>query len=210
MLDHEHGDAQLIFDVRDPERHVVGFLDIQARRGFVQQQQLGLGAQGAGQFDHFAHTIRQARHHRVAVMLQIQEIDDFLDFFACFDFCGTGFGAEEHFAPQARLAVGVAADQKVLQHGGVLKQLDVLEGAGDAQPRNLVWCLIGQAHRALRPGVVDHARGGRVDAADQVEYRGLASAVGANQGEDLAALDVEADLVDGQHAAKAHAQVLCG
>jgi hypothetical protein len=35
-------------------------------------------------------------------------------------------------------AVRVAADQQVLQHGGVLEQLDVLEGARDAQRRHLV------------------------------------------------------------------------
>jgi len=51
---------------------------------------------------------------------------------------------------------------------------------------------------------------GRVDAADQVEDCGLASAVGANQGEHFAALDVEAHIVDSQHTAKADAQVLGG
>ena len=144
------------------------------------------------------------------MVLQVKKINDFLDLFTRFNLTRAGFAGEEHFAPQPRLAVGVAADQEVLQHSGVLEQLDVLEGAGNAQPGNLVRWLVGQAQGALRPGVIDHARGGGVDAANQVEHGGLASAVGANQGEDLAALDVEADLVDGQHAAKAHAQVLCG
>ena len=210
MLDHEHGDAQLVFDVRNPERHVFGFLDVQARRGLVQQQQLGLGAQGAGQLDHFAHAIGQARHHRVAVVLQVQKVNHFLNFFTGFDLARAGFTGEEHLAPDPRLAVRVAADQEVLQHGGMFEQLDVLEGAGNAQPGNLVRRLVGQAQLALRPGVVDHAGGGGVDAADQVEHGGLACAVGADQGENLAALDVEADLVDGQHATKAHAQVLGG
>jgi hypothetical protein len=49
---------------------------------------------------------------------------------------------------------------------------------------------------------------GGVNAADQVEHRGFARAVGANQGEHFATLHVEADVVDRQHAAKAHAQVL--
>ena len=104
----------------------------------------------------------------------------------------------------------VAADQKVLQHGGMLEQFNVLKSTGNAQIGDLVRLLIGQAQRALRPGEIDHTRGGRVDAADQVEHGGLACAIGADQGEDLAALDVEADLIDGQHAAKAHAQVLGG
>ena len=210
MLDHEHGDAQFILDVRDPEGHVFGFLDVQAGRRLVEQQQFRLGAQGARQLDHLAHAVGQACDHRVAVVLQVQKVDDLFHFLTRFDLGRTGFGREKHLAPQPRLAVRVAADQQVLQHGGVLEQLDVLKGAGNAQPRDLVRRLLGQAQGALWPGVVDHARGGRVDAADQVEHGGLASAVGADQGEDLAALDVEADLVHGQHAAKAHAQVLGG
>jgi hypothetical protein len=100
----------------------------------------------------------------------------------------------------------VAADQQVLQHGGVLEQLDVLEGARDAQRRHLV----RGALRELDAVEVDAAAGGRVDAADQVEDCGLAGAVGADQREDLAPLHVEADLVDGQHATEAHAQVARG
>jgi hypothetical protein len=106
------------------------------------------------------------------------------------------------------LAVRVAADQQVLQHRGVLEQLDVLEGARNAQRRNLVRGLFGELERPLRSEIGDLAGGGRVDAADQVEHRGLAGAVGADQREHLAALHVEADLVDGQHAAEAHAEVL--
>ena len=46
------------------------------------------------------------------------------------------------------------------------------------------------------------------DAADEIEHRGLARTVGADQGEHLAGLHVEADLVDGLDAAKVHAQVV--
>ena len=144
------------------------------------------------------------------MVLQVKKINDFLDLFTRFNLTRAGFAGEEHFAPQPRLAVGVAADQKVLQNSGVLKEFDVLKGAGNTQPGNLVRWLIGQSQRALRPSKVDHACGRVVDAADQVEDGGLACPIGADQGEDFAALDVEADLVDGQHAAKAHAQVLCG
>jgi hypothetical protein len=47
VFHHQHGDAQLVLDVLNPEGHVVGFLDVQARGGLVEQQQLGLGAQRA-------------------------------------------------------------------------------------------------------------------------------------------------------------------
>jgi hypothetical protein len=48
VLDHQHRDAEFGADVADPERHVVGLLDIEAGGGLVQQDQLGLGAEGAG------------------------------------------------------------------------------------------------------------------------------------------------------------------
>src|SRR5690606_38306906 len=52
------------------------------------------------------------------------------------------------------------------------------------------------------------ARGRIVDAADQVEDGGLAGAVGADDGEDLAALHGEADVIDGADAAETDAQPL--
>jgi hypothetical protein len=52
---------------------------------------------------------------------------------------------EEQVAPEAGAAVRVAADQQVLQHRGVLEQLDVLEGARDAQRRDLVRRLLVSA-----------------------------------------------------------------
>jgi hypothetical protein len=55
--------------------------------------------------------------------------------------------------------------------------------------------------------VLDLAAGRGVDPADQVEDRRLAGAVRADQGEDLAAADVEADVVDGDDAAEAHAEM---
>src|SRR5258708_16870479 len=46
-----HGDAELGLHVADPERHVVGLLDIQSGRRLVEQDQFWLGAQRARQLD---------------------------------------------------------------------------------------------------------------------------------------------------------------
>src|SRR5882757_7397055 len=88
--------------------------------------------------------------------------------------------------------------QEVLQQRGMLEQLDVLEGAGDAQRGDAVRRHVGDV------GAVEAemARGRLVDAAYQVEDGGLAGAVGADDGEDLALLDVEAHAVDGADAAE--------
>jgi hypothetical protein len=131
-----------------------------------------------------------------------------LDLLAGIDLGLAHLAGEENFAEQAAAVVRVAPDQQVLQHGGVLEQLDVLEGACNAQRCNFVWRLAGQRNHALRAQVSDLALGGGVDAADEVEHRGLACAVGADQGEDFALAHIEAHIVDGQHAAKAHGKVL--
>ena len=88
----------------------------------------------------------------------------------------------------------------------MLEQLDVLESARNAQAGNAV--------RRRGAQVVffemQAAGGGRIDAADQVEHRGLARAVGADQREHFAAPHLEADAVHRQHAAELHGEVLGG
>ncbi len=61
-------------------------------------------------------------------------------------------------------------------------------------------------------GAVEYelAAGRLVDAAHQVEDRGLAGAVGADDGEDLALVDVEGDAVDGLDAAEVDREAVDG
>jgi hypothetical protein len=108
---------------------------------------------------------------------------------------------EQQVLPQAGAAVGVRADQQVLQHAGELEQLDVLEGARDAQRRHR-W---GLGPQVL--AVVAMCRLWLVDSADQVEHGRLAGAVRADQSEHLAALHLEADVVHGHQAAELDGQV---
>ena len=57
------------------------------------------------------------------------------------------------------------------------------------------------------PSKRDAPRVGRLEARDDVEGRGLAGAVGADERQDLAAAEVEAEAVDGRQAAEAHRDV---
>jgi hypothetical protein len=85
-----------------------------------------------------------------------------------------------------------------------VEQLDVLEGAGDAELGDVVG-------RLLRDVLVleeDAARGRPVDPRDQVEDRALAGAVGADDREDLTFLDRERDCIDGLETAEMQRQVL--
>jgi hypothetical protein len=108
VLHHQHRDAQFMLDVLDPERHVLGLLDVEAGGGLVQQQQLGLGAQRPRQFHHLAHAIGQPGDHRVAVVLQVQQLDHLFHLFAGGDLGGAHLGREEHLAEQA-VAAGACA-----------------------------------------------------------------------------------------------------
>ena len=94
----------------------------------------------------------------------------------------------------------------VVEHAHALEQRQVLEGAGDAQGRGLV-----RAHAAALLALEgDEARLRMVEAVDDVEDRGLARAVGADDGADLALADVEADRVERAHAAEAQRDVFGG
>ena len=99
----------------------------------------------------------------------------------------------------------VPADLHVVEHGHALEQRDVLEGARDPELGALVRLAAPVMSRAVE---ADAAARGRVDAADAVEDAGLARAVGADDGEELAALDLEAHPGEGGDAAEAQVQVV--
>src|SRR5262249_40681493 len=101
-------------------------------------------------------------------------------------------------------AMRVAADEEVLQDARMLEELDVLKGAGDAAAGDLVRRRAGDV-LVLED---DAPRRALVDAAHQVEDRALAGAVGADDGEDLALLHLEADAVDRLDAAEMDGEIL--
>ncbi|MGX1297675.1 hypothetical protein AB7M75_007583 [Bradyrhizobium ottawaense] len=204
VLDHQHGDAELALHVADPERHVVGLLDIEAGRRLIEQDQLRLRAQRARQLDHLAHAIGQAGDQLIAIGFEIEELDDLLDPAAMHLLVGPHARQEQELLPELRGRVPVTADQEVGEHGRVLEQLDVLEGAGDAELGDVVRRLFGDILILEE----DAARGRPVDPRDQVEDRALAGAVGTDNREDLALLDRERDRVDRFQPSEMQRQIL--
>ena len=109
----------------------------------------------------------------------------------------------EQGARDGRLVPRVCADGDVLERRHVGEQADVLERPRDAASGDLV---------ALRPDdgtpvEDDVARRRPVDARHRVEGGRLAGAVRADEPEDLAALDVERDVVERSEAAELHGDV---
>ena len=108
-------------------------------------------------------------------------------------------GVAERVAPAHR----VHRHHQVLLDGHRAPELQVLEGPRDAEPRTQVRRRVGQRPRVEidRPAVGPHHAG------DAVEHRRLACAVGADQAEDLAAVQVERDAVEGDDASEADGHI---
>ena len=112
----------------------------------------------------------------------------------------------------------VARGENVVVDRFALEQADVLERARHAAGHDVVGLLaegldIRFAHIVLDDGVAlpddctvenDAALGERVDARDEVEDGGLARAVGTDERDDLALVDLKAQVVDGDDAAELH------
>ncbi len=134
----------------------------------------------------------------------VEELDDPLDHFTVTGFLPIRLADPQHRCRRPVSDVLVAAQHQVVEHRHLREQLDVLEGAGDPQ--------VGDAIRAHPEEVLAHEPDrpllGVIHARDAVEDRGLAGAVGTDDGEQLPGLDREAHVVDGGDAGKRQGHVL--
>ena len=98
----------------------------------------------------------------------------------------------------------LAAHHHVLQHRHGGKQLDILERAADARLDGLKGRLAGQ-QRIAEPDLAGRRRNDRVD---EVQRRGLAGAVRADEGMDFALLHVNGEVIDRNKALEALDEML--
>src|SRR5450756_2620388 len=104
---------------------------------------------------------------------------------------------------QKRISVAVRHTEvignlDVVDNTGLAEQADVLERAGDPCLGDLVGFL---AHNVLSVKN-DGTLGRRIDTCDQIEDGRLASAVGSNETDDLAVLQLDVEVGNGAQAAK--------
>ncbi len=117
------------------------------------------------------------------------------------DALGDGAGAlvDAGRGGKAQQGVGEKRELDVLEHGLAVQRTRMLEddadpGPGDAMGRPSGDVDAVELHRAgIRP----------LDAHDELHHRRFAGAVRADEAEDLAARDVEGDVLDGDEAAEA-------
>jgi hypothetical protein len=103
----------------------------------------------------------------------------------------TGFGA------------AVTAEADIVEHAQRMKQGRALKSPD--QPK--LGERAGLSPRDVLPEIDDLAAGRRVEAADDVEGRGLAGAVRTDQAMNRTRIDIEAEVVDGNDTAKGANQI---
>ena len=135
MLDHEDGDAALA-DAQQQLPELGRLLRVQAGGRLVEQQQLRLGGERAGQLDPALQAIGEAAGRLVRQVREADEVEQL-----------QRTRARRGFLPRARRASAsseakkpffirrVPAEQHVVEHGQVGEEAQVLEGAADAHAR---------------------------------------------------------------------------
>ena len=126
-----------------------------------------------------------------------------------------GLGGDLSFASaEARGAEGdveevvpgdvVEGDADVVEDGELWGQSDVLEGSADAKLIDAVGWPGGDAFAIERDG----AGGGGIDAGDEIERGGFASAVGADEGNELAGVERETEASQGGEATELNGEIV--
>src|SRR6185369_11302967 len=194
VLDQGDGGAELAVDVEDEAAHVFLLLDVHPRHRLVEQQELRLRGQRPGQLHALLQAVGQTPGRRLADGLDRQEVDDALHERAVLELLAPGRPPPHGVEQEAAAHLENAPRHDVVEHAHAAEQGDVLERAGDPERGD-----VGRPQvRAVAAVEPDVSLVGMVEAADAVEQRGLARAVGPDDGGDLTARDREADTVEGQ------------
>ena len=132
VLDQHDGGAELVVDVEDEAAHVLLLLDVHAGHRLVEQQHLRLHRQRAAEVDALLQAVGQAADRRLAVGLDLEEVDDALDDCAVLDLLALGGAPADGLLEEVGLHLQVAPGHDVVDHAHALEQRQVLEGARDA------------------------------------------------------------------------------
>src|SRR5215472_16187624 len=187
VLDQHHRRADLIIDVEDEAAHVLLLLEIHPRHRLVEQQQLGLCGQSTPELDALLQPVGQPAHGSLAHVLDLEEIDHRLDLLAVLELLAPGCAQVEGLLEDVARHLEIAAGHQIVEHAHAAEERDVLEGPRDALLRGFVRvdpAALASPERYRAPLRVIHA-------VDDVEHRGLARAVRADDGAHLVLAHVE-------------------
>ena len=182
MSGEEERHLELFLQHPDVLPHRGPCLDVEAQGGLVQEEQLRVVDEAAGELEPPPHPPRVGLHLAVRRVLELDELQELL-------------GVRLRVAP--RQAVEVCAEQDVLVTGHVLVRGVLLRDDAHVPPDvGRLRADVETADRGLAGGRPHHRR-------EDVDGRALTRAVGPQEPEDFALLDLEAHVVDGLELAEA-------
>ena len=185
-------------DVGDEPRHVLGLLEVHPCCRLVEQQQFRGHGEGTAQFDALLDAVREHGNVRLAVLLDVEKLDDPLDDLAATGFFASSLAEAQHRRRGAVVKVLMAPQHQVVENRELRKQLDVLERACHPE----IGDLVRFEAEEVAPLEPNRPLLRVIHAADAVEDRSLAGAVGTDDGEYLAATNGERHAVDRLHTGK--------
>src|SRR5260370_551777 len=202
VLDNQQSQVEVGVKAAQLLRQPVDLLMSQPSGGLVQEQEAGRRDERPGELDFLEHSERMAASRLVGQVLEA-EIAEHLERLALgltLDAASPGqpeSGAQE--VEVVGLELAVIAGEHVLHDGHPRPELDVLKGARHAPAADVVRC---PAQNPLTPEY-EVAAVQAVQAADGVEQRRLAGAVGSDEADDGSFGDVKGDRVERDDAAEA-------
>src|SRR5882724_2178220 len=201
VLDEGHGGPELVVHPENEPAHVLLLLDVHARHGLVEEEEGGLGGQRPRQLHPLLQAIGKPPGGRLADGLDLEEVDDLLHEAPVLELLAAGRPPVQRLQQEGPVHLEQPPGHDVVEHAHALEEGHVLEGPRDPEGGHLVGLEVG----AIRAREADGTLVRVIEPADHVEQRGLPGAVGADDGGDLPARDLETHPIERLHRAEAHA-----
>src|ERR1700694_5714044 len=199
VLDDDSGDLVRSDDRADDVHDGRLLPGAHAAGGLVEEEELRLESVGDGNVEQLALTLRDDAGQLRALRIQPELAEDVE---RLIPYLGVAIGQGEE--PARHALSGEDGERHVVEERELVKEVHDLEAPRDAGLDPAVHRQRGDVLAAEH----DAPAVGMEEPADQVHHARLARAVGANQRQDLAFLDLEVDLVDGVGLAEGLAQLL--
>ena len=185
VLDHEDGQVVLVADLHDEVGQLLGLLRVHAGCRLIEEQQLRLRRKCTGDLETALKSVRKARGDIILVLIEALLPQKLLGL------CPHALlflpVQAQRRAEDIVLRTEMLGDQDVIEDRQVREETDVLEGPGNAELRDGIRGVATEVAAAELYGA-----GGRgIDPGDAVERGRLTGTVRADQGDDLAAVDLE-------------------
>ena len=203
VLDDQDRHPELVAQAGDQLGHLVGLLRVHAGGGLVEQQQLRLGGERAGDLQPAPVGVREAVGRLIPPVTGQalpEEGQHLLGAGAHLSLLAPGAGQAKDRLERSGPRPAVRRRHHVLDHRHVEEQAQALERARDPQPGDLV----GLAAEQRLPEEAHVAFSRLVDSGDHVEHGRLARAVGPDHADHFALVDAQLEL--GQRAQAAEGQ----